>query len=83
MNNTPLAQRSSRLELEASANSVKKTVRVFRSKEFDKFLAVVDPANDVDFVKEANIFIISLIFVICIGIYIVDFIFNIVFIIFR
>ena len=64
MDNTPLAQRSPRLELEAIANAVRKTVRAFRSKEFDKLLAVADPANDVDFVKEVSLFIMSLIFVI-------------------
>lgn len=76
MDNTPLAQRSPRLELEAIANAVRKTVRAFRSKEFDKLLAVADPANGVDFVKEVSLFIMSLIFVICFGIYIVAFIFK-------
>ena len=47
--NIPLAQRSPRLKLQAIANAVKKTMRVYRSKEFDKFFAVADPANDVDF----------------------------------
>ena len=49
--NTLLAQRSPRLELEAIANVVRKTMRAYSSKEFVKLLAVADPANDVDFVK--------------------------------
>ena len=53
--NTPLAQRSSRLELDAIANAVRKTVRTYRSKEFDKLLAVADPANAVHFVKEVSL----------------------------
>ena len=83
MDNTSLTHRSPRLELKAIANAVKKTMRAFRSKEFDKFFVVAEPANDVDFVKEVSFFIINMIFVICFGLYIVDFIFNIVFIIFR
>ena len=65
MDNTLLAQRSPRLELEAIANAVRKTVRAYRSKEFDKLLAVADLANDVDFVKDVSLYIIHLIFVIC------------------
>lgn len=53
--NTPLAQRSPRLELDAIANAVRKTVRTYRSKEFDKLLAVADPANGVHFVKEVSL----------------------------
>ena len=63
--NTPLLQNPLRLELEAIANAVRKTVRAYRSKEFDKFVAVADPTNSVDFVKEVNLYIICLIFVIC------------------
>ena len=83
MDNTPLTHRSPRLELKAIANAVKKIMRAFRSKEFDKLFVVAEPANDVDFVKEVSLLIISLIFVIYFGINIVNFIFNIVFIIFR
>jgi hypothetical protein len=50
-----LAQRSPRLELDAIENAVRKTVRTYRSKEFDKFLAVADPANNIDFVKEVSL----------------------------
>jgi len=53
--NTPLVQRSPRLELDAIANAVRKTVRTYRSKEFDKLLAVADPANGVHFVKEVSL----------------------------
>jgi hypothetical protein len=53
--NTPLAQRSPRLELDAIANAVRKTVRTYRSKEFDKLLAVADLANGVHFVKEVSL----------------------------
>ncbi len=60
--NTPVAQRSPRLELEAIANAVRKTVRTYRSKEFDKLLAVADPANGIDFVKEVSLCITRLIF---------------------
>ena len=41
--------------MEAIGNAVKKSVRTFRSKEFDRFLAVADPANDVDFVKDVSL----------------------------
>ena len=64
MDNTPLAQRSPRLELGAIANAERKIVRAYRSKEFDKLLAVADPANSVDFVKDVSLYIICLIFVI-------------------
>ena len=60
-----MAQRSPRLELEAIANVVRKTVRPYRSKEFDKLLAVADLVNNVDFVKDVSLYIIHLIFVIC------------------
>jgi hypothetical protein len=53
--NTPLAQRSPRFELDAIANAVRKTVRTYRSKEFDKLLAVADPANGVHFVKDVSL----------------------------
>ena len=65
MDNTPLAQRSFRLELQAIANAERKTVRAYRSKKLDKLLAVADLANGVDFVQEANLCIIGLIYVIC------------------
>ena len=65
MHKTPLAQRSPRLELQAIANTMKKTMRAYRSKEFDKLLVVADPANDVDFVQEVIFSIICLIYVIC------------------
>jgi hypothetical protein len=63
--NTPLAQRSPRLELQAIANAVRKTVRAYRSKEFDKLLAVADPANGIDFVKEVGLNIFRLFYVLC------------------
>ena len=64
IDNILLAQRSPRFELDAIANVVKKTVRAYRLKEFDKLLAVIDPTNNVDFVKEISLYIIHLIFVI-------------------
>ena len=60
MDNTPLAQRSPRLELGAIANAERKTVRAYRSKEVNS-----DSANSVDFVKDVSLYIIFLIFVIC------------------
>ena len=60
MDHIPLAQRS-RLKLQAITNAVRKTVKAYGSKEFDKLLAVADPANDVDFVQKVNLFIICLI----------------------
>ena len=65
IDNTPLIQRSHRLDLESIENTVRKTMRAYRSKEFHKFFVVADSANDVDFVKEINLYIIRLIFVIC------------------
>ena len=64
MDNILLAQRSPRLELEAIANAMRKTMRAYRLKEFDKLLAVADPINDTDIVKEISLYIIRLIFVI-------------------
>ena len=55
MINTLLTQRSPRLELEAIANAVRKIVRAYRSKEFYKFLAVANPANGIDFVKDVSL----------------------------
>ncbi len=46
--NTPLTQRSPRFELEAIANVVRKTIRAYRPKDFDKLLAVANLANGVD-----------------------------------
>lgn len=40
-------------------------MRAYKPKEFDKLLAVADPANDVDFVRVVGPYIIRLIFVIC------------------
>ena len=65
MDNNLLAQTSPRLELQAIANAVWKTMSAYRSKKFDKILAVADPGNDVDFVQEINFCIICLIYVIC------------------
>ena len=64
MDNILLAHRSLRLELEAIENAARKTVKAYRSKEFDKLLAVADPANDADFVKEVSFYIIRLILII-------------------
>ena len=64
MDNILLAQRSPRLELEAIANAMRKTIKAYRLKEFDKLLAVADPANDIDFVKEISLYIICFIFII-------------------
>jgi hypothetical protein len=83
MDNTPLAQRSPRLELEAIANAVRKRVRAFRSKEFDKLLALADPANGIDFVKEVSLFIIILFFVICFGIFILWILYSTLFSLFS
>lgn len=47
MDNSPLAEKSLRFELEAIAYVVRKTMR-----------AVADPANRVDFVTEVNLYII-------------------------
>ena len=63
--NTLLAQKSPRLVSQAIANAVRKTMRAYRSKEFDKLLAVADPANDIDFVKEVSLYIIRLFYKLC------------------
>ena len=80
--NTSVAQRSPRLELEAIANAVRKTVRTYMSKEFDKLLAVADPANGIDFVKEVS-FYITLLFLQYVFGYIMYFPFNIILIVFM
>ena len=59
-----MVQRCPRLELEAIANAVRKIVRAYRLKEFDKLLAVADLANGVDFVKEISLYIICFNFLI-------------------
>ena len=51
--------------MEAITNAMRKTMKAYRLIEFDKFLAVANPANDIDFVKEISLYIIRLIFVIC------------------
>ena len=60
-----MAQKSPRLELEAIAHAVRKIMRAYWSKEFDKFLAVGNFANDVNFVKDVSLYIIHLIFIMC------------------
>ena len=60
-----MARRSPRLELEAIANAMRKTMKAYRLKEFDILIAVADPANDIDFIKDISFYIIHLIFVIC------------------
>ena len=64
INNTTLVQRSHRLELQATTKAVRKTVRAYRSKKFDKLLVIADLANDIDFMQDVNFYIICLIYVI-------------------
>ena len=42
MDNTPLVQKSTRFELKAIENVVRKSMRAYRSKKFDKLFATVD-----------------------------------------
>ena len=56
-----LPQKFLRLKFEAIANAVRKILRSYRSKEFDKLLAIADPANGVDFIKDVSFYLIRFI----------------------